>query len=137
MLVSGPRRHDQQELIGRAIGAVWETNHVWLIFVILLLFTCFPPAFAALSVGTVHSADIRPSRNQLARLRVRISHDGFIEKRRFLRTSVGGSPSAIERGRRPSERWRSQSRSTSPATLTALTRPQSLLVSRSRWPSAC
>jgi cytochrome d ubiquinol oxidase subunit II len=33
------------------MGPVWEANHVWLIFVIVLLFTAFPPAFAALSVG--------------------------------------------------------------------------------------
>jgi cytochrome d ubiquinol oxidase subunit II len=33
------------------MGPVWEANHVWLIFVIVLLFTCFPPAFAALGVA--------------------------------------------------------------------------------------
>jgi cytochrome d ubiquinol oxidase subunit II len=33
------------------MGPVWEANHVWLIFVIVVLFTAFPPAFAALSVG--------------------------------------------------------------------------------------
>ena len=38
-------------MIGHAIGPVWETNHVWLIFTIVLLFTCFPPAFADLSTG--------------------------------------------------------------------------------------
>jgi cytochrome d ubiquinol oxidase subunit II len=51
VLASGPRRRAQQDLIGHAIGPVWETNHVWLIFLIVLLFTCFPPAFAALSIG--------------------------------------------------------------------------------------
>jgi cytochrome d ubiquinol oxidase subunit II len=33
------------------MGPVWEANHVWLIFVIVLLFTAFPSAFATLSVG--------------------------------------------------------------------------------------
>jgi cytochrome d ubiquinol oxidase subunit II len=33
------------------MGPVWESNHVWLIFVIVLLFTGFPSAFAALSVA--------------------------------------------------------------------------------------
>jgi cytochrome d ubiquinol oxidase subunit II len=47
----GRTRREQQDAIGHAIGPVWETNHVWLIFVIVLLFTCFPPAFASLSVG--------------------------------------------------------------------------------------
>jgi cytochrome d ubiquinol oxidase subunit II len=51
VLASGPRRGAQQAAIAHAIGPVWETNHVWLIFVIVVLFTCFPPAFAALSTG--------------------------------------------------------------------------------------
>jgi cytochrome d ubiquinol oxidase subunit II len=46
---AGPRRHEQRDAIARAMGPVWEANHVWLIFVIVLLFTCFPPAYAALS----------------------------------------------------------------------------------------
>jgi cytochrome bd ubiquinol oxidase subunit II len=40
-----PRR----ALIEHAIGPVWEANHVWLIFVLVLLWTAFPPAFAAIS----------------------------------------------------------------------------------------
>lgn len=41
----------QRELIADAIGPIWEANHVWLILVIVLLFTCFPPAFAAISIS--------------------------------------------------------------------------------------
>jgi len=48
---TGPRRQDQRAAIAHAMGPVWEANHVWLIFVIVLLFTAFPPAFAALSVA--------------------------------------------------------------------------------------
>jgi cytochrome d ubiquinol oxidase subunit II len=33
------------------MGPVWEANHVWLIFLIVLLFTCFPGAFSALSIA--------------------------------------------------------------------------------------
>lgn len=51
MLASGPRAKAQRELIATAIGPVWEANHVWLIYVIVVLFTAFPPAFAALSVA--------------------------------------------------------------------------------------
>ncbi|GIW95160.1 MAG: cytochrome D ubiquinol oxidase subunit II [Pirellulaceae bacterium] len=36
-------------LLHRALGPVWEANHVWLIFVLVVLFNGFPPAFAALS----------------------------------------------------------------------------------------
>jgi cytochrome bd ubiquinol oxidase subunit II len=50
-LAIGPRRDEQRELIEHAVGPVWETNHVWLIFLVVLLFTCFPPAFAALATG--------------------------------------------------------------------------------------
>ena len=39
-----PRR-----LITHAIGPVWEANHVWLIFVLVVLWTGFPPAFAAVA----------------------------------------------------------------------------------------
>ena len=49
LLASGPRRDRQRELIARAIGPIWEANHVWLIFVVVLLFTCFPPAFATIT----------------------------------------------------------------------------------------
>lgn len=35
--------------IYRAVGPVWEANHVWLIFVLTLLLNAFPLAFAALS----------------------------------------------------------------------------------------
>jgi cytochrome d ubiquinol oxidase subunit II len=48
LLARGPRKRRQQELIAEAIGPVWEANHVWLILALVLLFTCFPPAFARL-----------------------------------------------------------------------------------------
>jgi cytochrome d ubiquinol oxidase subunit II len=39
----GPMR----TLIDRVIGPVWEANHVWLIYVLVFLWTGFPAAFAA------------------------------------------------------------------------------------------
>jgi cytochrome d ubiquinol oxidase subunit II len=47
-LATGPRASQQREAIFRAMGPVWETNHVWLILVVVTLFTAFPPAFADL-----------------------------------------------------------------------------------------
>jgi cytochrome d ubiquinol oxidase subunit II len=47
-LASGPRAREQRESLFHAIGPVWETNHVWLIFVVVTLFTCFPTGFGAL-----------------------------------------------------------------------------------------
>ena len=40
----GPMR----SLIDRAIGPVWEANHVWLIFVLVYLWTGFPGSFASI-----------------------------------------------------------------------------------------
>ncbi|RZU38841.1 cytochrome d ubiquinol oxidase subunit II [Edaphobacter modestus] len=46
LLARGPRQREQRELIANAITPVWEANHVWLILVIVLLFSGFPLAFA-------------------------------------------------------------------------------------------
>jgi cytochrome d ubiquinol oxidase subunit II len=51
LLAGGPRRERQREVVGHAIGPIWEANHVWLILAIVLTFSCFPPVFARL--GTV------------------------------------------------------------------------------------
>ena len=51
LLATGPRRREQRDAIAHAMGPVWEANHVWLIFVLVVLFTCFPRAYAALSVA--------------------------------------------------------------------------------------
>jgi cytochrome bd ubiquinol oxidase subunit II len=45
LLASGPRKQAQRDLIAHAIGPVWEANHVWLILVVVVLFTAFPGAF--------------------------------------------------------------------------------------------
>jgi cytochrome d ubiquinol oxidase subunit II len=49
LLARGPRRDAQRALIASQIGPIWEANHVWLILVVVVLFTAFPAAFAALS----------------------------------------------------------------------------------------
>ena len=41
----------QRTLINHALGPVWEANHVWLIFLIVGLFSVFPSAFSALSIA--------------------------------------------------------------------------------------
>ncbi|CAN5607717.1 cytochrome d ubiquinol oxidase subunit II [soil metagenome] len=35
-------------LVKRSMGPVWEANHVWLIFVLVVMWTAFPAAFAAI-----------------------------------------------------------------------------------------
>lgn len=51
LFASGTRANAQRELIAEAIGPIWEANHVWLILVVVLLFTCFPPAFSAIATA--------------------------------------------------------------------------------------
>lgn len=47
----GPRASEQRRIIREAIAPIWEANHVWLIIVVVLLFTAFPPAFAAITTA--------------------------------------------------------------------------------------
>ena len=48
LLAGGTRRGARQrDLIEHSIAPVWEANHVWLIFVLVVLWTAFPSAFAA------------------------------------------------------------------------------------------
>jgi len=51
LFATGPRAKDQRALIERALAPVWEANHVWLILIVVLFFTAFPPAFAAFSTA--------------------------------------------------------------------------------------
>src|SRR3954468_13190823 len=51
LVARGPRARAQRDAIAHAMGPVWGANHVWLIFLLVILFTAFPPAFAALSVA--------------------------------------------------------------------------------------
>jgi cytochrome d ubiquinol oxidase subunit II len=43
----GERGERARALIDHSIAPVWEANHVWLIFVLVVLWTAFPPAFSA------------------------------------------------------------------------------------------
>ncbi len=47
----GPRKKAQRDTIAEAIAPIWEANHVWLIFVIVVLFVAFPRAFATISIA--------------------------------------------------------------------------------------
>jgi len=51
LFASGPRANAQRELIAEAIGPIWEANHVWLILLIVLLFSCFPSAFSTIATA--------------------------------------------------------------------------------------
>jgi cytochrome d ubiquinol oxidase subunit II len=49
-LTAGGARRGQgpRHLVDQSLAPVWEANHVWLIFCLVMLWTAFPPAFAAI-----------------------------------------------------------------------------------------
>jgi cytochrome bd ubiquinol oxidase subunit II len=46
---SPDRGRARRQLIEHTIGPVWEANHVWLIYVLVITWTAFPPLFAAVA----------------------------------------------------------------------------------------
>ena len=49
LTAGGPARGRRpRDVIEHSIGPVWEANHVWLIFVFVVLWTCFPEAYASI-----------------------------------------------------------------------------------------
>ncbi|MEP6602670.1 MAG: cytochrome d ubiquinol oxidase subunit II [Spartobacteria bacterium] len=51
LLATGPRASAQRNAIAKAIGPIWEADHVWLILVIVILFTGFPRGFSGLTTA--------------------------------------------------------------------------------------
>jgi cytochrome d ubiquinol oxidase subunit II len=48
LVAGGAERGERPRvLIQRSLTPVWEANHVWLIFILVVLWTAFPPAFSA------------------------------------------------------------------------------------------
>lgn len=51
LLAGGTRRgRKPRQVIDRSIGPVWEANHVWLIFVFVVLWTAFPAAYSSITL---------------------------------------------------------------------------------------
>jgi cytochrome d ubiquinol oxidase subunit II len=51
LTAGGTRRGARpREVIDHSIGPVWEANHVWLIFTFVVLWTCFPEAYASITL---------------------------------------------------------------------------------------
>jgi cytochrome bd ubiquinol oxidase subunit II len=77
---SGEWGRHARRLVDWAIGPVWEANHVWLIFMLVTLWTGFPEAF-----GSVMSTLFIPL--SLAALRIVLRGAGFAFQRVAARTS--------------------------------------------------
>jgi len=51
LLPAGRLREAQKEVINRAMGPVWEANHMWLILIVVILFMGFPTIFTTLMIA--------------------------------------------------------------------------------------
>jgi cytochrome d ubiquinol oxidase subunit II len=50
LVAGGDERGERpRNVIDHSIGPVWEANHVWLIFTFVILWTCFPEAYASIT----------------------------------------------------------------------------------------
>jgi cytochrome d ubiquinol oxidase subunit II len=48
LTAGGPERGGRvRGMVARSMGPVWEANHVWLVFVLVIVWTCFPVAFGS------------------------------------------------------------------------------------------
>ena len=66
-------------MIDHSIAPVWEANHVWLIFVFVVLWTCFPQAYASITLTMFVPLT-------LAALGVVLRGAGFAFRKAVLRT---------------------------------------------------
>ncbi len=51
LLATGPTAERQRVAIARGMGPVWESNNVWLIFMLVVTWTAFPIVFAGVSTA--------------------------------------------------------------------------------------
>src|ERR1700731_244109 len=49
MLAFGPDGHRVRDQARHAMGPVWEANHVWLIFVLVIAWTAYPVAYGSIT----------------------------------------------------------------------------------------
>ena len=95
LFASGPRKEAQRAWIKKAIGPVWEANHVWLIFAIVLLFSAFPRAFSAISARALRSRSVHDTRPAAAMPMAKISRNTRLNlSRSFMRRPQRGEEEA-------------------------------------------
>jgi cytochrome d ubiquinol oxidase subunit II len=51
LLARGPTAERQRAVIARGMGPVWESNNVWLVFVLVVTWTAFPIVYAGISTA--------------------------------------------------------------------------------------
>ncbi|HVD69605.1 MAG TPA: cytochrome d ubiquinol oxidase subunit II [Actinomycetota bacterium] len=75
-------------VIDHSIGPVWEANHVWLIFTFVVLWTCFPEAYASITLTLFVPLTI-------AALGIVLRGSSFAFRKAVLRTSYRRNFGAI------------------------------------------
>jgi len=81
LVAGGTDRGDHpRRVIDHSIGPVWEANHVWLIFCFVVLWTCFPDAYASITLTLFVPLAI-------AALGIVLRGSGFAFRHAVLRTS--------------------------------------------------
>ena len=77
LVAGGPSTGERpRSVIEHAIGPVWEANHVWLIFSFVVLWTCFPEAYASITLTLFVPLSIAALGIVLARIGVRVPQGG-------------------------------------------------------------
>jgi cytochrome d ubiquinol oxidase subunit II len=81
LFAGGAERGERpRAIVQHAIGPVWEANHVWLIFVLVVLWTGFPEAFASITLTLFVPLS-------LAALGIVLRGSGFAFRKEVFRTS--------------------------------------------------
>ena len=106
LIAGGTERGERpREVIDHSIGPVWEANHVWLIFCFVVLWTCFPEAYASITLTLFVPLTIGRLRHRAAGRELRLPQGGVPhprspQLRRRLRRLVGARAVLHGRGRR-------------------------------------
>ena len=81
LVAGGATRGERpRALVDHSIGPVWEANHVWLIFALVVLWTAFPEAFASITLTVFVPLT-------LVALGIVLRGAGFAFRKSLLRTS--------------------------------------------------
>src|SRR4051794_2510272 len=85
LVAGGSARGDRpRTVIDHSIAPVWEANHVWLIFVFVVTWTCFPEAYASNTLTLFVPLS-------LAAFGIVLRGAGFAFRKSVLRTPTGGT----------------------------------------------
>ena len=104
MLSPGERRRALREHTYHAMGPVWEANHVWLIFVLVVVWTAYPTRVRgdlldALRAAVRGGARDHPPRRLLRAAQRRVRHARGPDARRAVRRLLAADAVRARRGR--------------------------------------